>query len=194
MIQTLSSEFNLTTEFTMITGETYEDVNDTLFISLSHIFVIRNELTNYLHAGQELQRKIKQRTEDFLIVYAGALGLCIIKAEAIREEINRYLKPELKGAGATLLLEKIETMQNVFDNFYPEIRNFRNLMLAHPFRDRKNNYESVHGKKKYNEFKVPHHFDELETYLEKIVQFVDIILGHFPKVRAKLIDENSNAQ
>lgn len=129
---------------------------DKIIKSLHIIRTIDLAIQKYLEALSNVEQE--------KYIYHGIRGQILILANSFIDEWDKYLVPRSTNDEFNKMLINAKKLSKPAVKRIREwkgIKDFRNSVLAHNFRDKKNNYESVFLTDKFDKIEIPGHISEL---------------------------------
>jgi hypothetical protein len=113
-------------------------------------------LRNQIAIGDEsilfLDKTVPLKDERVNFALAMVWQLIIIYVQSYREEL-KYSIPQFQNDNKIVLIDSIEFCNNLIESDWPDLKNFRNQVIAHGYRDREN--QSLFKNKQIESFRIP---------------------------------------
>ena len=148
--------------------------------SLYHLFVLNKNIDNCLYSLHDLERSnLKEvNRESEIIIFSATIFFCVIRTCAYLDEINyKFLKEKYNNK----LTQELEKIIGEINSSWPDLKEFRNEILAHNFRIRNQGYKSIFESKGYAAYQVPADLNEMQKLFDKIGLITTILDNYFPQ-------------
>ncbi len=156
-------------------------VRNDLKVSLYHLFLLRNRIHDCLKSLNDLTKidegmpKSSSRT-----IRHSTMNYIDITTVGYLDEFDRHTGPILKKLNQAELLKNIKDVRQEIEKKWPDLKIYRNDVLAHHFREK--SHKSLFDNPKLKEYRVPNKLKDKVLFSAMIGKITALIGGAYPDV------------
>lgn len=161
---------------------------DELKYCLLHLHLLHHNIKNVFDSLRELGKSNLNEINSHaqLVVWSSIMEILVIKSSSYQDELNELKKL----ASNEELKEIIEFVKGQIKEKWPDLKDYRNQIVAHPFRKRSINFKSVFSQDLIVGYSTPTSMDDFSNIAGHLAYIHKLLEDEYPDIFKSFLDKS----